>query len=302
MGGISRKSLARYALCAALGILLLSSAVARQAVATASCDTIAYRPDDRLVNVPVTINGSQLWFDVDTGARHSVIDLAAAKRLGLPLIKPARMSGAGRGTAELLHTSPVEIRAGNTSVHVAEPWVLDLSHTGTSRRIDGLVGVDFFKAYAVRIDPEKQTIAFCNGVPFPSGASGATIPLIVTNDRFFIYLKLALPNGVAATHRVRVDTGSGDAVSDDLVRQSPARRKSTQGVGLGTPYVDYSGLFASVAIGPYTITNVWGPSGNPPAVGMEILRRFVLTFDARRGQLGLAPTTHLHDRVPSPAP
>ena len=237
MGGISRKSLARYALCAALGILLLSSAVARQAVATASCDTIAYRPDDRLVNVPVTINGSQLWFDVDTGARHSVIDLAAAKRLGLPLIKPARMSGAGRGTAELLHTSPVEIRAGNTSVHVAEPWVLDLSHTGTSRRIDGLVGVDFFKAYAVRIDPEKQTIAFCNGVPFPSGASGATIPLIVTNDRFFIYLKLALPNGVAATHRVRVDTGSGDAVSDDLVRQSPARRKSTQGVGLGTPYV-----------------------------------------------------------------
>lgn len=274
----------------------------RQAIAAAACDTIAYRPDDRLVNIPVTIDGSQLWFDVDTGARHSVIDLAAAKRLSLPLIKPARMSGAGHGTAELLHTSPLDIRAGTTSVHIADPWVLDLSHTGTSRRIDGLVGVDFFKARVVRIDPEKQTIGFCNAPPSPSGPSGATIPLIVANDRFFINLKLTLPSGLTETHRVRVDTGSGDAVSDDFVRQSSTRRKSTQGVGLGTPYVDYSGLFASVQIGPYAITNVWGPSGNPPAIGMEILRRFILTFDARRGRLGLAPTVRLHDPVSSPAP
>jgi hypothetical protein len=266
------------------------------------CDSIVYRPDDRLINIPVFVDGSQLWFDVDTGARHSVIDLAAAKRLGLPLIKPARMSGVGRGSAELLHTLPLELRAGTASVHVADPWVLDLSHTGTSRRIDGLVGADFFKEYVVRIDPNAKTIAFCRGTPVASGPAGATIPLIVTNDRFFINLRLTLPNGVAATHRVRVDTGSDDAVSDDLVRQSPTRRKSTQGVGLGTPYVDYSGVFASVQIGPYAITNVWGPSGNPPAVGMEILRRFILTFDARRGRLGLTPTARLHDPVPTPAP
>ena len=166
----------------------------------------------------------------------------------------------------------------------------------TARRLD------FFKAYVVRIDPGAQTIGFCNEPPSPSGPSGATIPLIVTNDRFYINLRLTLPNGVSATHRVHVDTGSDDAVSDDLVRQSSTRRKSTQGVGLGTPYVDYSGLFASMGIGPYTITSVWGPSGNPPAVGMEILRRFILTFDARQGRLGLAPTVRLHDPVPSPGP
>ncbi|MGB6740190.1 MAG: hypothetical protein WBE59_07020, partial [Candidatus Cybelea sp.] len=107
----------------------------------------------------------------------------------------------------------------------------------------------------MRIDPGAQTIGFCNEPPSPSGPSGATIPLIVTNDRFDINLRLTLPNGVSATHRVHVDTGSDDAVSDDLVRQSSTRRKSTQGVGLGTPYVDYSGLFASMGIGPYTITS-----------------------------------------------
>ncbi|HEY2553792.1 MAG TPA: retropepsin-like aspartic protease [Candidatus Cybelea sp.] len=292
----------RQAIAAAFLLLPLGPSGLGAAAARAPCDTIAYRPDDRLVNIPVTIGSSRFWFDVDTGARHSVIDLAAAKRLGLPLIEPARMSGAGHGTAQLLHTSPLEIRAGHTSVRVAEPWVLDLSHTGTSRRIDGLVGVDFFKVFVVRIDPGAQTVAFCRSLPAPSGPSGTTIPLIVTNDRFFIDLKLTLPSGVAATHRVRVDTGSDDAVSDDLVRKSSTRRKSMQGVGLGTPYADYSGVLASAQIGPYVITNVWGPSGNPPAVGMEILRRFVLTFDARRRRLGLTPTARLHDPVPTPAP
>ena len=206
----------------------------------------------------MTINGSQLWFDVDTGARHSVIDLAAAKRLGLPLIKPARMSGAGHGTGELLHTSPVEIRAGNTSVHVADPWVLDLSRTGTSRRIDGLVGVDFFKAYVVRIDPQRQTVAFCSAVPASSASTGATIPLIVTNDRFFINLKLTLPNGVPATHRVRVDTGSDDVVSDDLVRQSLTRRKRHKASASGRR----RGLFRRFRqrkIGPILLQTFEGP-------------------------------------------
>ena len=284
---------------AAVLLLLVSSAPAGGSAA--SCDTIRYRPDDRLVNIPVTINGSQLWFDVDTGARHSVIDLAAAKRLGLPLIKPARMSGAGHGTGELLHTSPVEsARAIRACTSPTRGFSISAARGRPAhRRPRGrrfLQGVRRTHRSAEADGRVLQRRACVQRF------TGATIPLIVTNDRFFINLKLTLPNGVPATHRVRVDTGSDDAVSDDLVRQSLTRRKSTQGVGLGTPYVDYSGLFASVRIGPYTITNVWGPSGNPPAVGMETLRRFVLTFDARRGQLGLAPTTRLHDPVPSPAP
>jgi hypothetical protein len=284
----------------AAATFVLAALAPAGAVRAQSCDTIAYQPDDRLVHIPVTVNGAPLWFDVDTGARHSVIDLATAKRLGLPLKQPVQSKGAGHGTVALLHTEPLEIRAGNTSLRVADPFVLDLSHTGTSRRIDGLIGADFFEAYVVRIDPTARTIAFCS--PASTTPRGATIPLLVTDDRFFIRVTLALPNGVTATHHVRVDTGSDDAVSDDLVRQSPTRRKSTQGVGLGTAYVDYSGVFSSVQIGPYRIANVWGPSGNPPAVGMEILRRFILTFDARRGQLTLQPTAQLRDPVPSPAP
>ena len=99
---------------------------------------------------------------------------------------------------------------------------------------------------------------------------------------------------------MRIDTGSGDAVSDNLVRRSSERRRSVQGVGLGQPYVDYSGVFDSVELGPYAIAHCWGPSNDHPAVGMEILRRFTLTFDVPHRRLYLLPNAHLHDPVPPP--
>jgi len=212
------------------------------------------------------------------------------------------MGGAGRGTAMMLHAAPLTISIGDASLRVDDPWVIDLSHVGTDRHIDGLVGEDFFKKYVVRVDPVTRTVSFCDPRSFTGTSSGATLPLVAANGRLFVYMTLTLPSGVSATHLVRVDTGSDDAVSDDLVRQSSIRRKSLQGVGLGKAYVDYSGVFATVKIGPYRIRNVWGPSGNPPAVGMEILRRFILTFDVPHGRLILEPTAHIDDPVPSPLP
>lgn len=286
---------------AALALAALGAAGA-SSPAPSGCSAIDYNLDDRLVRVPVRVDGVPLWFDIDSGARHSVIDLTAAKRLKLQLLRPDQMAGAGHGTQAMLHAAPVTITAGGLSVRIADPWVIDLSHTGTGSNLDGLIGMEFFNAYVVRIDPLAKTVAFCDPATYKDESSGASIPLVNQDNRLFINLTLTLPNGAAATHRVRIDTGSDDAVSDNLVRQSPIRQKSLQGVGVGTPYVDYSGLFASVQIGPYRIENVWGPSGDRPAVGMEILRRFILTFDVPHGRLTLQPTAQLHDPVPSPAP
>lgn len=287
--------------------LLVASFVFCQLLATSAgvgasqCTVIPYQSDDRLVHIPVRVNGVPLWFDIDSGARHSVIDLTTARRLGLVLTRADKMGGAGQGTAMMLHAAPLTISIGSTSLRISDPWVLDLSHVGTSRHIDGLVGEDFFEKYIVRFDPIARTLSFCDPTSFRNAAKGASVPLVVASGRLFVRMTLTLPGGAAATHLVRIDTGSDDAVSDDLVRQSSTRRRTVQGVGLGKAYVDYSGVFASVQIGPYRMYNVWGPSGNPPAVGMEILRRFIMTFDVPRGRLTLEPTAHMNDPVPSPS-
>jgi hypothetical protein len=269
---------------------------------TAATAVIAYRPDGRLMQIPVTVAGVPLWFDFDSGARHTVIDAAVARRLHLTMARDERISGAGRGTVLMRHATPLDVTIGAIRLRIADPWVLDLSHVGTQRRSDGLVGADFLQAFVVRIDPRARTIAWYPPGRFHYHGAGASVPLTVRDGRFFVPMGLHLPQGVSVVRSVRIDTGSEDAVSDDLVRRSTVHRRSVQGVGLGKPFVDYSGLFSSVKIGPYRIYNVWGPSNDDPTVGMEVLRRFVLTFDAAAGRLYLEPTRLLTDPVPSPAP
>ena len=126
------------------------------------------------------------------------------------------------------------------------------------------------------------------------------MPLASPHDR--LYTDMVLRIGTTSVrHRMRVDTGSEDAASDNFVRQSPTRRQSLQGVGLGKPYYDYSGVFDSVRIGPYTIRHSWGASNDRPAFGMEIMRRFTLTFDVPAGRLYMEPNQHFSEPVPSPS-
>jgi hypothetical protein len=261
-----------------------------------------YRSNGKLMLLPVRVNGLKLWFTVDSGARHTVIDSAAAKRLGLRIVSADRDRGVGRGTVLREHAAPLNVSVLGVHLHVEDPWVLNLSGTGTALQQDGLLGADFFTAYVVSIDPIERTFTVYDPKGFHYVGNGARIPISITNNRFFMKMKLSLANGVSATHNVRIDTGSEDAVSDDLIKQSPERRKSVQGVGLGQSYVDYSGVFSSVQIGAYVIKDAWGPSNPAPAVGMEILRRFTMTFDAPQRTLYLESNARLNDSVPSPPP
>ncbi len=277
--------------------LIASASATDEPLAVVNC-----RHDGLLVRVPVRINGTRLWFDVDTGAPHTVIDTATANRLHIGVVRTDRGAGAGRGTVIREHAVPVDIAVGSAHFRVNDPWIFDLRHIGTPLREYGLLGADFFKVYVIRMDPTAGALSVFASASFRYVGYGSAVPLVDRNNHLFIPMKLSLANGISATRSVRIDTGSGDAVSDDLVRQSPTRRKSLQGVGLGQSYVDYSGVFSTIQIGPYSIHNAWGPSNAVPAVGMEILRRFVLTFDVARSVLDLDPTPHLRDTVPSPAP
>jgi len=280
-----------------LALLLL----AVPAHAAAPARTVYFTTEDKLVFLEVRVNGSRpLTFILDSGAPHTVVDSTAAVNLGLSLLAPDHTTGAGKGSVSRLHTTPLDLAIGEVPLSVEDPWVIDLGQVGGIRHVDGLIGADLFERYVVTLDPVRQTLTMADPSTFK--AKGPPIPLIVDQDRLYVNMTLTLSNGVSETHRVRIDTGSADAVSDNLVRRSPEHRKATQGVGLGQSYVDESGVFESVRIGPHTIHRSWGASNDHPAAGMEIFRRFTSTFDASHGRLFLAPNRHFHEPVPAPAP
>ena len=272
-----------------------------QAAASPVPGALHYRANGKLASVPVSVNGSRrLWFVLDTGARHTLVDSAAALALGLEIVSEDQGSGAGRGTYRQWHAPPIDVTVGPVVLHVPDPWVIDLAHVGTAQPPDGLLGADLFERYVIRIDPVARTLAFIDSTSYRYQGKGAMLPLTDTESRLYVDVQLTLPNGITETHAMRIDTGSEDAASDNLVRRSPERRLARQGVGLGAAYVDTSGVFESIGLGPYAVHRAWGASNDHPAVGMEILRRFTMTFDVPHGRLFLEPNSHLADPVPAP--
>jgi hypothetical protein len=260
---------------------------------------VHFRPAGKQITLPVRVNGSGThWFALDTGARHSVVDAALARSLGLRVLSSERGAGVGHGTFAQQRAAAAGVAIGPIRYRSDEPWIIDLRQTG----FPGLVGVDMLRKYVVRIDPLARTIAFYDPATFRYAGAGTALALASPDDRLFIDVALAVGGRPPVTHRMRIDTGSEDAASDNLVRRSPSRRKSRQGVGLGTSYIDYSGELDSVRIGPYALHHVWGPSNDHPAIGMEILRRFTMTFDVRHGRLYLEPNRDFNEPVPAPNP
>jgi len=262
--------------------------------------------------VDVRINDSEpATFVIDSGAPHTVFDPKFARALGLKIEQAEPVTGTGRGTVEKGKTAPCSMSIGNpesvpgrgvggVKIDLAEPWVVDLSKVPIPSSTKGLVGAEIFKQYVVRINPVDATFTVWDPATFKYTRQGASIPLLVEDNKLFLEADLEVPAGKITKHKLRIDTGSESSVNDEIVRQSSELHESTLGGGLGENFKSYSGVFTSVRLGPYSITQVWGPGGPGPAIGMEILRRFILTFDVSRGRLLLEPTPALAEPVPTP--
>ncbi|HWT13598.1 MAG TPA: aspartyl protease family protein [Allosphingosinicella sp.] len=284
-----------------LALSLLSLGCAAAPSGPPPLASVPYRSDGKLILVEASVNGAPpAWLMVDSGASHSVLGTAFAERLGLALTGRGSTTGTGRGAIEIGHVGPVALRIGGFEARLPDPWVIDLSGVPIAPDTAGLVGSEIFRSHVVRIDPVRRRFEIFEPDGFSHDPGGATVPLIVEGDKLFLDVTLTVRPGLTVERRVRVDTGSESSVSDPIVARSETVRRTVLGQGLGEDYEAVSGVFPNVTLGPYSFADVWGPGSAPPAIGMELLRRFVLTFDAPRGLLHLRPTPALAEPVPAP--
>jgi hypothetical protein len=292
----------RLLLVPAVGVILLlcSSLQASLAAPAKALATLSYRPDGKLISLPVTVNGtSQAWFTLDSGARHTVVDPRLARALGLKTKATTRMRGTGAGDVPVTTLSAITLSFGQVKFAVDEPWMIDLKDVPIKKDIRGLVGEDLLARYVVAIDPERHTLALYDPdaeIPFRQYC----VPLIAKDGRLFVDATLRVRPDLTVTHRLRVDTGSEDSVNDPIVGEARLTHKTVVGNGLGKNFTAPSGVYESVTLGPYSWRRVWGPGAPGPAIGMELLRRFFLLFDVPHGRLCLTPNAQLNAAVPPP--
>jgi hypothetical protein len=263
---------------------------------------ISYRAVGKLIYLPVQVNGSNpLWFVFDTGAPNTIINTATAEKQKIKALSRDIIQGTGKGGVAAAVAGKIRLTLGGLTTHVTHAQIVDLSGVPLPTKVDGILGAEFIEQYVVRIDPTQHKIAFYDPTQFVYQGDGKSMPLELTNSRLYIRVSLATRPGELLERKLRVDTGSEDSVDDDSVRNSPNTKKTTLGNGLGTNYEDVSGVFDTVIIGPYTFRHVWGPAGAVSLVGMEMMRRFTLTFDTKHGLLYLEPNSSFNEPVPAPS-
>lgn len=259
----------------------------------------AINGQDGPIFVPVVFKGIERNFILDTGASHTVFDVAFRDDLGDPLQSKIGLTAGDPIQATLYHAP--EAWVGPLNLKQAET-VLCYDHRMLSmivgKRIDGILGMNFLKRYIVRIDFDNGKLILLDPKTLPSPSWGEVVEI----HRHKMGVFLTQVRILDADTAMVIDTGN-DSVATlqrqlfDYVRKAQGGRTATS---LGQTA---SGTVSSqmirlqrLTVGSRGYSNVLVDEGNFNMLGLEFLARHIVTLDFPRGRMYLKKGKHF-DRV-----
>jgi predicted aspartyl protease len=267
-----------------------------------------------IVFFPVRVNSAgPFQFLLDTGGGGSSVDREIAKTLGLKMER-GQASVSGNASLEVGVIPEATIQIADTQLNgrlLAAP--LSPLEPIFGRRLDGILGGNFMMQHVVELDFEDNVMRLHDPGNFRYGGRGSELPFSIVDGIPYVELNLSLPNGKATRGSFLIDTGGNMvvhvhrqvAVDRGLLEGLATLPETGYGIGGGsTSRVASRGSVLS--IGPYRFKqpivvftdDTAGLRANPASVGllgMEVLRRFKVTFDYGRSRMYLEPNSRFSD-------
>jgi PDZ domain/Aspartyl protease len=268
--------------------------------------TLPFRLLNNHIYVNVTINGKgPFTYIVDTGG-HNLVAPHLVTELGLKSVGAAAMSGAGEKTAASGFTHVDDIGLGalhlrNQLGFAAE--IYDPSIEGI--QVDGMVGFELFRRFAVQIDYGRQVMTLTDPTRFDPTGAGTAVPFV-----FYDHLPMVRGTLADLPARFDIDTGSRSEVdiTSPFVAAHELRSRFSKGVsavtgwGVGGPARSYVVRLPSLTLGGVRVdapvaglSEDHGGSFSDPNyegnIGSGFLKRFVVTFDYAHQTMYLRPIT-----------
>lgn len=255
--------------------------------------TIPFHFSDGLIWVDVTISPSPepFHFLLDSGANVSVIDTTVAKRIGAKLGNKVAVQGVQTEVVGYWR-SRIKASAGGVLLP-ADYLALDLSELSgrCATRIDGLIGLDFFKRHGViAFDFENSVLRFgnlpmnnsTNSVTLEARSCGLRVPITVNRRK---------------DQWVRLDTGCASPLQWVAPEVSKNSCQGTK-VAVGLSPILIPQAVTRVEIGPFSFdeipTGVHSKpifAGEAGLLGADFLRKFKsVTVDLSRRRLYFEPS------------
>ncbi|HEX6730957.1 MAG TPA: aspartyl protease family protein [Pyrinomonadaceae bacterium] len=268
--------------------------------------------DDGYIFLQLSINDSgPLWFGLDTGATHSLIDRRRAESLGLKSESNRQIAGAG-GVEDAAIFQNVAIKLPGVELSNQTLWGLPLDTIASAhgRQMAGILGYDLFKYFVVDIDYSSNVMNLYEPGAYHYRGTGQSIPLNVQGDgEIYVRAKLQAPIGDPIEGEFVIDTGGNrtlllaqDFVDQHRLTQAVGKTLMVRGGGVGGEIQLAMGRLKSLQLGQFVLTNpVAGftrvgqiadasKAGN---IGGGFLRRFRVIFDYSRKRMILEPNSRL---------
>jgi len=233
--------------------------------------------------------GQTMRLIVDTGAEESVLDVDAARKLGVGVRSQETIRGVG-GLAQAYRSETCQLSCAGYSLRKSFLMVdLGAASRKAGRQVDGLLGADFFQGKTVRIDYRNKRL--CVNPSSYGGAGSQTLRI----SRHYGAICVPLTVGDTYLPKVRLDTGCVSAL-----------HWSAPGAGTGRAVRGESSIgFASgnqrnsrseVTLGHMSMGRVSTQyhsrrlfPGEDGLLGNGLLDQFCITIDLRSNRLVLDP-------------
>ncbi|HKO41955.1 MAG TPA: retropepsin-like aspartic protease [Pyrinomonadaceae bacterium] len=199
---------------------------------------IPFELDDNLIYVPVSINGSKpLSFILDTGA-FTIVDLSRALELGVKLNHKGQTGGIGEQQQDVflgaenvsfglpgvtlsnqrLLAVPLKKVEECVDVFVVDENGRDTASTqaslkGARRKVDGILGAEFFYKFVVEIDYASRLINVYEAGDYKYKGRGEKLGLEVTPQHIFVKAQVFAQGRQALPVKLMVDTGGAMAIA-----------------------------------------------------------------------------------------
>jgi Aspartyl protease/PDZ domain len=283
-------------------------------------DRISFQLLNNLVVIPVSVNGKELSFILDTGARHSLLfSLSEIDSLEIKNVTPIKIRGLGEGgTIDALKSSDNYIQIGNAVDRNSTLYVIFDESINFSPRmgipIHGVLGYEFFKDFVVKIDYSRETIIFYDPLQYEEKQCKKceTFDLFFNDNKPYIS-PMVTHGGRSENVTLLLDSGSSDAlwlfdekrVIDEV---SVNYFEDFLGYGISGGIYGKRSKLENFAIGNFTFNKVTVAFPNPEAteeivmfseragsLGAGILKRFTVIMDYRSHKISLKKNRFYND-------
>jgi hypothetical protein len=270
--------------CSLLAMTLLSAPAVPRPVAV-----IPFTDNGKLVSLRVRVAGSApRVFSLDSGAGASVIDSATATELHIRAQGTRLGTGAGAGPVRFSIFKNVSLALGAARWLAPKAYGISLNSVGTVLHEDGLVGSDLFFRYVVDVDYARHRLSLYEPKTFRYMGTGTAVPLTIVKRVPHAAVTIKVRGRAAQVRQLLIDSGSEDAVDDDVIATSTAPKQLISTSGLGRSVHAYSGPVEWAKVGSFKLSDLSGTSGGVPLLGSGVLRNFHVTFDYSRKRMYLA--------------